>query len=179
VGDVVGHGATAAGDMMQLSGMLATLLGVGTPLDRLFTLVHEAVGPLGIMATAVVCEVDPVSGLLRYVSAGHPPLLLVRPDATMAMLNDGRRPLVGVGGTDVAVGEVAWQEQSMLMAYTDGLVERRGEHFDVGLDRLRDAVASTMGLDLESQLDTVVKRCTQNHLVEDDIAVVAVRAVPV
>jgi len=178
VGDVVGHGARAAGDMMQLSGTLATLLGVGTPLDRLFTLVHDAVGPLGIMATVVVCEIDPVDAVLRYVSAGHPPLLMVAPDATMTMLNDGRRPLVGVSGTDVVVGECPFPVGSTLVAYTDGLVERRGEHFDVGLGRMRDAVRTSMGLELEAQLDMVVQRCTENHLVEDDVAVVAVRSVP-
>ncbi len=61
VGDVVGHGLTAGGDMTQLSGMLSTLLRVGTPLEDLFTTLHAAIGPLDIMATVVVCEVDPAS----------------------------------------------------------------------------------------------------------------------
>ena len=43
VGDVVGHGVEAAAEMSQMSGVLATLLRVGTPLEQLFARVHEAV----------------------------------------------------------------------------------------------------------------------------------------
>lgn len=178
VGDVVGHGAVAAGDMTQLSGIVATLLRVGTPLEELLAVVHEAVGPLGIMATVVVCEIDPVARVVRHVSAGHPPLLITDAEGTSTWLTEGRGPLVGLASEGGAVGVSPLPVGSTLVAYTDGLVERRGEHFDVGLGRLRDAMVSTADLDMEAQLDAVVRRCTAEHEVEDDIAVVAVRAVP-
>jgi len=63
--------------MTQLAGILATLLRVGTPLDELLGVVHEAVGPLDIMATVVVCVFDPAVEVVHFVSAGHPPLVVV------------------------------------------------------------------------------------------------------
>lgn len=177
VGDVVGHGASAAADMTHLSGMLATLLRLGTPLEVLFARVEEALGPVEILATVAVCEVDPDRELLRYVSAGHPPLLLADPDGSVEVLAGGRTSMVGVAAPATEVGEARFVPGATLLAYTDGLVERRGEGLDVGTARLADALASVADLAIEAQLDEILRRCRLGVEIQDDIALMAVRSV--
>lgn len=176
VGDVVGHGASAAADMTHLSGTLATLLRLGTPLDQLFTRVGDALGPVEILATVVVCEIDPAGGRLRYVSAGHPPVLLVDPDGSVIVLADGRTSMVGTPSLPTEVGEAPFLPGATVLAYTDGLVERRGESLEVGTARLADAVRSVAQLPIEAQLDEILRLCGLGYEAEDDVALLAVRA---
>ncbi len=106
-------------------------------------------------------------------------MIIVAPDGATDFVEGGRRPPVGVPCGRVDVAEVSLSPGSTLIAYTDGLVERRNEDFDVGMARLADAARDTRSLDVEAQLDEVVRRCTDGHRSEDDIAVVAVRMSPI
>jgi serine phosphatase RsbU (regulator of sigma subunit) len=60
-----------------------------------------------------------------------------------------------------------------LLAYTDGLVERRGEHLDQGLERLRDA-ARVNGSGLDEFLQRILVD-VRSEQAEDDTAIVAIR----
>jgi serine phosphatase RsbU (regulator of sigma subunit) len=60
-----------------------------------------------------------------------------------------------------------------LIAFTDGLVERRGEHLDVGLDRLA-SIALHGPADLDALVTVVIAELTENHG-EDDLALLAMR----
>ncbi|MBX7068160.1 MAG: PAS domain S-box protein [Microthrixaceae bacterium] len=181
VGDVAGHGTAAAGDMTQLSGAVATLLRTGTALEDILAVVDDLASTIGVTATVVVCEIDPARGSVRYVSAGHPPLAVVDADGAVQLLGDGRRRLLGVGAgrpnaAPVVVGSAAIPLGAWLLAYTDGLVERRGELFDCGVERLVGALSAGAGMETPALVDEVVRRCTLGHQVEDDIAVMAVRS---
>ena len=59
------------------------------------------------------------------------------------------------------------------MAFTDGLVERRGESIDIGLDRLAEA-ATVPAATLEDLLTSIIDKSAQSGA-EDDIAVLAIR----
>lgn len=181
VGDVAGHGTAAAGDMTQLSGAVATLLRTGTALEDILAVLDELASTIGVTATVVVCEIDPVRRSVRYVSAGHPPLAVVDATGAVQLLGDGRRRLLGVGANrpnsaPVIVGSAALPVGATLLAYTDGLVERRGELFDCGVERLVGALSAGAGMETPALVDEVVRRCTLEHQVEDDIAVMAVRS---
>ncbi len=175
IGDVIGHGIAAAAEMTQLSGILTTLLRVGTALEDLFLAVEEATASTTCMATAVVCLIDIAAGQLRYVSAGHPPLVLCRPDGTTELAENGRHPLIGLPARHVATGLARFDRGSSMVGYTDGLVERRGENLDIGLERLRLAVAETRPLAVTTQVDEVVERCLEGQHPDDDVALVVVR----
>ncbi len=75
--------------------------------------------------TGVHAELDRSSGLLRYVNSGHPVPLLIRQGKVVKRLSDGRRPLLGLGRTDVPVGEEQLEPGDWLLLYTDGVVEAR------------------------------------------------------
>jgi serine phosphatase RsbU (regulator of sigma subunit) len=90
-------------------------------------------------ATAAFGRLDLTSGLFRWISAGHPPPLVIR-DAKVV----GEAPAVpvlpiGLGGKDPVVNEVVVAPGDALLIYTDGVTEggvRGRERF--GLDRLVD-----------------------------------------
>ncbi|WP_422678159.1 SpoIIE family protein phosphatase [Blastococcus brunescens] len=67
---------------------------------------------------------------------------------------------------------------STLLLFTDGLFERRGMLLDEGRDRLRDVLGACAGLDLDRLCDRLLAEMLGDG-VEDDVAVLAVRAHPV
>jgi len=177
VGDVVGHGVEAAAEMSQVSGVLATLLRVGTPLEHLFARVFEAIRVTSprFVATAAVAVVDRENGRLRYVSAGHPLALVVARDGSVTTLEDGRQPVIGMPPSTIVPGEATLEVGSTLFAYTDGLIERRGESLSEGLARLVAVVAGSAGEPAEVQVAHALAGCTDGRVIEDDIALVALR----
>jgi PAS domain S-box-containing protein len=182
VGDVVGRGVRAAAAMGQLRSAVAALSlvtkGPGDLLERLETFASQTDG--AEFATVVFAVLDPVTGLLRYSCAAHPPPLVVYPDGQTAFLEEGRSPpLCSVGGEHRPEAAIRIPPGSTLVLYTDGLVERRGASLDAGLDRLR-AVASTHArLAIEQFGDAVLEEMTGDQHVSDDIAMLVTRTADV
>lgn len=149
VGDVVGHGLSAAAAMGQLRSALRALAG-GEPdpaevLRRLESFALDTEGAR--LATVAYAILDPVTGVLRYCVAGHPPPLLLGPDGAATFLWEGRSGPLGVSGATERVEATAVLEAgSTVVLYSDGLFERRRELLDVSLGRLRtEAVAHRDG----------------------------------
>ena len=188
IGDVAGHDIEAATTMGQLRTMVrvAGHGGNRTPAEVLERVDDDtdAVGQ-AVFATALVVRVDPLdldraagSRAVTWSSAGHLLPLLVTADGSARLL-DGRPDLVlGIGRP--ASGrhdhEAILAPAETLLLYTDGLVERRGEDLDVGLQRLVDTVAELGGLPLDALCDQVLRRMPTDG--DDDVAVIAVRVSP-
>jgi len=141
VGDVVGRGLGAAATMGQLRSALRALAATGfgpsallEALDR-YACLHE----VGRMTTVVYCELELATGRLRYACAGHPPPVVVRPGEGPSILWGGRStPLDAFRHGRVAREEAACElpPGSVLVLYTDGLVEDRKQPLQEGIDRL-------------------------------------------
>ncbi|MGC9665856.1 PP2C family protein-serine/threonine phosphatase [Planosporangium sp. 12N6] len=89
--------------------------------------------------TAVLAEIDLVTGALRYLNAGHPPPVLLRGGKVVAALDRGRRMPLGLDDPAIEIAELPLESGDRLLFYTDGFTEarnERGEEF--GLDRLID-----------------------------------------
>jgi serine phosphatase RsbU (regulator of sigma subunit)/anti-sigma regulatory factor (Ser/Thr protein kinase) len=178
VGDVLGRGLPAAAAMGQLRVALAALA-TDTPspsalLDRLeaFATGIDGAG----LATVVYATLDPSSGRLTFACAGHPPPLVISADGAATFLWDGRsRPIGSSRRAPRADGGATLAEGSMLVLYTDGLVERRGESLDVGLERLRAAAEAVHGLEAQAARDGLVGAMLPSGAQTDDVAVVVVR----
>jgi anti-sigma regulatory factor (Ser/Thr protein kinase) len=87
-------------------------------------------------ATCVYAIYDAVSGKCELASAGHLPPLLVRPDGSTELLDISPAPPLGVGSGPIQSREVDIDDGSLLVLYTDGLVENRTRDIDEGLARL-------------------------------------------
>jgi serine phosphatase RsbU (regulator of sigma subunit) len=61
-----------------------------------------------------------------------------------------------------------------IMFYTDGLIERRNQSLDTGIDRLRDTIAGLAGLPLTDFCERILSEMLPDHP-DDDVAVLAVR----
>ncbi len=153
VGDVVGQGAAAAAVMGQLRTALSTLLladAATTPAAALAHLNLVAARTPGARASTAICLIlDTAAERLCWAGAGHPPPLLVTAEGRTRYLDAGAGPLLGVVGLDAPIpgpytdGELAVAPGDTVVLYTDGLIERRGEIVDQGLERLRTTAGTT------------------------------------
>jgi hypothetical protein len=174
IGDVAGKGVRAASLMGELrTAVRAYALDEREP-QRILGQVNRLVLRSGQMATALLAVVDPASGATRYASAGHLPPLRVRPDGEAELLAGGRStPLLAFRDT-IEPGRVVLEPGDRLVLYTDGLVERRGEPIDVGLDRLVRCAAGLTDGDLDKGVDALIAAMLPPAgAVHDDTAVIA------
>lgn len=181
MGDVVGHGLGAAALMAQLRHATRAYAleghSPGAVLDRLDRLVRSLEG--GQMATLLYLAFEPDRSKVRLASAGHVPPLLVGPDGKAAFLDAAPDPPLGVFETPShSEVEIALEPGSTLILYTDGLVEQRGVSIDVGLEILR-AAATDPGDDPKALCDRLLSAMLEVHEPRDDIALLALRALPV
>ncbi len=181
VGDVVGKGVQAAATMGQLrNGLRAFSLDQVKPsstLTRLNRLSEEIME--GAFATVVYAVIDGGARVCRYSSAGHPPPLVSFPDRGVEFLEGGRGLPLGAGTNTRYTQEIVeLPVGTTLVLYSDGLVERRGESIDVGLERLRLAV-SEGPREPEQLVEHLVQRLVGTGERGDDIAILAVRLLAV
>jgi anti-anti-sigma factor len=183
VGDVVGHGPSAAAVMGQLrSALAAYLVQDSSPADALRLLTRFARRIDGALASTAICVVlDTRTGLLRWARAGHPPPLIVDPARAgggTRYLEEARGPVLGLD-RDIPFTEAqaVLPAGASLVLYTDGLVERRGEDLDDGLDRLA-AAARRPELAPAALIDTLLDRVLIASGPTDDVALIAVRRRP-
>ncbi|KUL47672.1 protein phosphatase [Streptomyces sp. NRRL F-4489] len=179
VGDVVGHGLKAATVMGMLrSALSAAVRAVDGPAKALEVLGLYARSVHGALATtAVQTVVDPVRRRIMYSSAGHPPPVLLHPDGSGQLLDQATDPPLGARPEHVArpQAEVRYTSGDALVLYTDGLIERRGEDIDAGLNRLLDALARFPRVSPERLADAVLARMDVSGGAPDDVALVIVR----
>ncbi|MBV8949244.1 MAG: SpoIIE family protein phosphatase, partial [Actinobacteria bacterium] len=176
IGDVVGHGVRAAAAMGRLRSVLQFCARTAGPAEILRQLndhfVHSADGE---MTTLLVVRFEPSTGRAEVASAGHPPAMLRNRDGVQIV--DGGRgvPLCTVPDATFTETETHLAAGATLLLYTDGLVERRGESLDRGLERLADTINSAP-VDVDSAADHIAAIMMSDGLARDDVAVLALRA---
>jgi PAS domain S-box-containing protein len=179
LGDVVGHGIGAASLMGQLRNALrAYALESRSPAEviaRLDRLVQRLES--GRMATLLYMVFEPDLGTVRFASAGHLPPLVVDPRGGARYLEGGRTPPLGVAPDAKHIEETAEIEPgSLLVLYSDGLVEERGEGLDRGLATLERA-ATRESADLDALCDHIIETLFAERSPNDDVAVLVLRTV--
>ena len=180
VGDVVGKGVQAAATMGQLRNWLRAFASEhddpGEVVRRLSRMVDAL--PEAPFATLAYLVLDVPARRCRYVVAGHPPPLLVRPSGTAAYLEQGRSLPLGVDGdAPVEVAEATLEAGATILLYTDGLVERRDASLDVGLERVREA-AGSVSASPDTLIDHVLRGVFDGVERDDDVAMLVVRLEP-
>ncbi|MEV1078539.1 SpoIIE family protein phosphatase [Streptomyces sp. NPDC050211] len=185
VGDVVGHGIHASAAMGRLRTAVRTLADIDLPADELLTdlddlIIEEARerstsdGEVG--ATCLYVVYDPTSRHCTVASAGHPAPAVVTPDGTVDFLEVEPGPPLGVGGVPFEAVDFALPEGSLLVLYTDGLIESRGRDINTGMNALRRALtrtASSLDDVCDAVLDTLLHREP-----DDDVALLVARTHP-
>ncbi|MEZ5412411.1 MAG: SpoIIE family protein phosphatase [Acidimicrobiales bacterium] len=185
IGDVVGSGLPAATSMSQLrsAARLAAMAHPDPPEVLTMLDAFAARAPAAYCATALYARLQ-TDRVLRWSSAGHPPPLLVV-GAEARFLDGGLQPLLGFGGHEkgssggdgARSAEVVLPPASTLLFYTDGMIERRGELIDDGLQRLAAEAVAQRHLGLSRLADALIAAITPEDGLRDDVALVALRTV--
>jgi PAS domain S-box-containing protein len=176
VGDVAGHDGDAAAAMAQLRNLLRGLAMNSTdgPAALLTQMDQAIVGlNLNVMATALVAEVDvgPDGLRMQWASAGHPPPVLRSPDGESTVLPVAGDVLLGVAeGVTRAEMETDLPTGAVMMMYTDGLIERRGENLATGLERLARSFSEVGTESIEDACDQIIKAMLPDTP-QDDVVV--------
>lgn len=178
VGDVVGHGVTAAAAMGQVRVAVRVLAGVEPSPAGLLRVLGGQVAeiPDAACATMAFGVIDPGAGRFDYVLAGHPPPVLLRADGSAVLVDGQPWPPLGVPPrAEPSPASVAVGSGDVLVLYTDGVVERRGESLTVGLERLRSAAADLRDLDPDDLADALLAAVLPADEQGDDVALLVVR----
>ena len=174
VGDVMGRGVEAAAMMGQLRATVRAYAIEGHgPVDVLTRLDHVVLSLTGLhFTTCVVAVLDPARRTLCIASAGHlPPVVVSREGGAQLLELDPGLPL-GVGGGAFAEQSVDLEPGSLVLLYTDGLVETRGASVSEGLARLVDALGQPVR-SAEEACDLVLAQLAGDREADDDTAVLA------
>jgi serine phosphatase RsbU (regulator of sigma subunit) len=175
VGDVSGHGIDAVAVMAHARFTIrAYLMDIDDP-----AAVLEKCAPQfdiltdGHMVTALVGVGDWRTGQITLASAGHPPPVLVTDQGASVVEVAPGRPL-GTGAGGYSTTTLALPAGATLFCFTDGLVERRGEDIDAGLERLTDALAPVADRAVDEMVAHALSTLHHDDAT-DDIATLAIR----
>jgi anti-sigma regulatory factor (Ser/Thr protein kinase) len=128
-----------------------------------------------MIATVLFLIIDASKGVVSISRAGHPPPALRTVNGEIRFLETGGTLPLGIDDRVSAdEAEYPMHPGDTLLLFTDGLVERRRESINTGLDRLRDAFRHAPS-DVEALCDHVLERTVTEQASHDDIAVLAVR----
>jgi GAF domain-containing protein len=177
VGDVMGHGISAAAAMAQLRASLRAFVSVDPDpiavIERLDTMF--AFLDIAQPASIIYAVIDPANEQVSVANAGHYPPYVVRAKGTVETVATKPRRLLGADPDEATTTQVPFAAGDSLLMVTDGLFERRGEHIDLGLERVRAAAAELAGPDLAAALRALVGGVYAADG-DDDVTALAVRS---
>lgn len=184
IGDVIGHDTAAAVGMSRLRHIISAFAresahargGCPDPaeiLDRVDRQVHD---DATAWATCILAVLDTRTFELNWSTAGHLPMLLAR-DGQIQQL-DGAGIMLGVvHDTRRDIVSTQLYPGDRLLMYTDGLVERRGEHLDTSISRLTARLRDLDQQPLDRTADEILRTMFVDTKQTDDAALLAIEII--
>jgi sigma-B regulation protein RsbU (phosphoserine phosphatase) len=182
LGDVSGKGTAAALLMSSLHAAVHAQAGSHETLVETISAVNRYLAdniPPNRFVTLFYAELDPASGALSFLNAGHNPPLIVHSAGTVEQLASGGLPLGIKRDAEYREGRTQLQMGDVLVIYSDGVTEAAspsGEEF--GPTRLYEVVsrnidASAAGL--RDRIESALTKFSQGTQAADDITLVIVK----
>ncbi|MGA5450576.1 SpoIIE family protein phosphatase [Streptomyces umbrinus] len=193
VGDVMGHGLPEAATMGRLRTAVHTLADLELPPDEIMSHLNDIVGGMGeeSYVTCLYALYDSTTQICSIARAGHPPPAVVHPDGRVHFPELAPDPPLGAAEPPFETVELAVPEGSLLVLYTDGLVESSTREIDEGMADLAGLLraAHITDVDPEDERDRLERLCDTltagllpaEHQAADDAALLVARlhALPV
>jgi serine phosphatase RsbU (regulator of sigma subunit) len=181
VADVCGKGLQAALVASSLHTMVRATLDVQPSLSALMERVNRHLCewlPAHSFVTMVAAIIDPATGEIECVNAGHPPVLIVDRDGDLRTLQSAANPVLGVALTRMETQRALLEFGDVLVMYTDGLTELRNPNKDMlGQDRLGEEFARVCAArpgersnDMADALRKMLDEFSGDQVPEDDRA---------
>ncbi|MER5409663.1 SpoIIE family protein phosphatase [Streptomyces sp. NPDC002769] len=182
VGDVMGHGLPEAATMGRLRTAVHTLADLELPPDEIMSRLNDIVGGMGegSYVTCLYALYDSTTQICSIARAGHPPPALVHPDGTVLFPELATDPPLGAAEPPFETVELPVPEGSLLVLYTDGLVESAKRDIDEGMADLAELLRTVRRNGIDTDLDQLCDILTAGllpaeHQAADDAAVLVAR----
>lgn len=177
VGDVMGRGVAAAAEMAQTRAAVRAYAALDprpevvlTRLDRMYARYQAEQ-----LVTLIYLLADPVRDELVVGNAGHPPPVILRSDGELTQLPFAEGSPLGVTPHRPRHHDVVgFRAGDTVVAFTDGLIERRDEDITDGQERLVQGLGRLTGRDLTVALAEMIDEVGDPSR-DDDVAVLAAR----
>ncbi len=178
VGDVMGRGVQAAAVMGQLRAAVRAYARLDLPPADLLESLDGLVRDIGQdqIVTCIYAVFDPADRVLRFANAGHLPPIVLLPGEDARVVGGDENPPLGVGPFNLTQHDVPLVPNARVVLYTDGLVERRGEDLERGIEALAVRVAALVGPVAGVPEQLVAAMLPQGP--DDDVAVLVARVDP-
>jgi serine phosphatase RsbU (regulator of sigma subunit) len=179
IGDVQGHNVTAAGLMGQIRTAVRAYTTVGQSPGEVMRSTNRLLIDLGseLFASCIYLRLDPAHGRAVMARAGHPPPLLRKPDGNVRVLDLAGGPLLGI---DVVAAypttDVVLAPGSLLVLYTDGLIESPGVDIEDALAGLAERLTEVGDRPLDELADSLVQHSGTAQQRVDDVALLLLRS---
>ncbi|MFF3348901.1 PP2C family protein-serine/threonine phosphatase [Streptomyces sp. NPDC002779] len=178
IGDVQGHNAAAAALMGQVRTAVHAHATLGTPPDQVLHRTNRLLTDItpDLLTSCLYAHLDFARQRATLASAGHPPPLLRLPDGDTRLLAVPPGPLLGADpAADFPVTEIPLTEGTLLVLYTDGLVETPGADLEEAITRLAHHLAAADDRDLGLLIDDLLSTSDTSGRRTDDIALLVLR----
>lgn len=182
LGDVSGKGTGAALLMSSLHAAIHAQIAAKSSLDETVVAVNEYLAentPANRFVTLFIAELDPASGELRFINAGHNPPVLGRADGKIEQLESGGLPLGIMPFSEYEAGTVALGKGDALVIYSDGVSEANNlAEEEFGLERLSAVITANIGASasgIRDKVESALSEFTGTAPANDDITLVIVK----
>jgi phosphoserine phosphatase RsbU/P len=184
LGDVSGKGTSASLLMSSLHAAVHAQTAAKTPLLETVTSVNEYLSentPANRFVTLFIAELDPTTGNLTYINAGHNPPLIGRANGTVEQLESGGLPLGLMSFAEYETGNASLQPGDVLFIYSDGVSEANNINEDeFGMDRLIKVVSANVGRPasgIRDRVESSLSEFTGSAPQNDDVTMVIVKRI--
>nr|MDP9020788.1 SpoIIE family protein phosphatase [Actinomycetota bacterium] len=163
IGDVCGHGVEAAKTTALARWAIRAAATQSSRPGRVLSMLNEVLlrhdDDAGTFLTAQFVTVRVARGAVEIVlgGAGHPPGLIRRGDGAVDLIGLGGQPIGMIESPDIATTRTVLHPGDALVLYTDGLVEARRDGDILSVERVKEALSGTAGLDAEETADMLVR----------------------
>ena len=182
LGDVSGKGTAAALLMSSLHAAMHGQVAANSSLEAAIDSVNRYLSentPANRFVTLFAAELDPASGELWYINAGHNPPLIGRADGTIEQLSSGGFPLGIMPDAEFETGTTALTSGEVLVIYSDGVSEANNlAEEEFGLERLNEVLRENIGLTaagIRDKVESALSEFTGTAAPNDDITLVIVK----
>ena len=178
IGDVTGHSIGSASIMGQVRSMLRAYAIDHPDPGEVLTRTNSALTRLlpEALATAVYAVLDPATGELVYANAGHLPPLVATGAGQVDYLDEAVGRMLGASPEPAfTTGRRRLPTGTVLLNYTDGLIENGHRDLTDGLEELAGVMRRSAALTAEQICDAVRDALLGTDVRDDDVCLLAVR----
>lgn len=181
IGDVSGKGVPAALFMAVSKTLIKSRASDDLSPASIVSYVNEEMSidnPASMFVTLFIGVLDLNTGTLKYTNAGHNPPYIVKPDSTIAALNQRHGPIVGaIDGITYSEGSIVLKPKDKLLLFTDGVTEAMNINGDLfGEEKLENFLIESHGLPVTPLIDELMGAVSDHEAgceQSDDITILA------